>query len=98
MRNSMNTKEVLAVLVCLSFAANLGDWLLFRRGRFLFVPRAGWLRYVFGSWSILLGVLAALALASIISTVWLVVAGAVWMVCSQTGAILERHSEPRVTS
>ncbi len=94
----MNTTEVLAVLVCLSFAVNLGDWLLLRRGGFLFVPRTGWLRYVFGSWSILLGVLAALALASIISTVWLVAAGAVWMVCSQTGAILARHNARSVTS
>ena len=94
----MNTKEVLAVLVCLSFAFNLGDWLLLRQSRFIFAPRAGWLRNVFAGWSIFLGILAALALASIISTVWLIVTGALWMICSQTGAILARHNERRVAS
>jgi hypothetical protein len=88
----MNTRDVLALLVCLSFAVKVGDWLLVRRGDlFLFAPSSGWLRYLFATWSILLGVLAALALASVISTASFVVAGAAWMICSQTGAILVRH-------
>ena len=92
----MNAREVLALLVCLSFAVNVGDWLLIRRGSLAFVPRSGPWRFVFGAWTILLAVLTALCLLRVISIVWLFAAGAAWMLCSQTCAVVSRHTEGRM--
>jgi hypothetical protein len=94
----MKVQEVLAILVCLSLAANVADWLVTRRGSLLLAPRSGRLRYVFGAWSVLLALLAALALLRVISVVWLIIVGAAWMLCSQTRAIFLRHTGARIKS
>jgi hypothetical protein len=94
----MNAREVLVLLICLSFVVNVGDWLIVRRGRFLLAPRSGWLRYVYVTSSMFLTVLALLVCVSIISIDWLAVAGAAYAVCWQTGAMFARHAEWRVWS
>jgi hypothetical protein len=93
----MNLQDIIASLVLLSFLANVADHLFTRRGDFFCLPRSGRLRRFFAAWAILLGVLAALCFFHTIPVIFLVVAGAAWMICSQAYAIVSRHSQARMT-
>jgi len=87
----MNATDLFPVLVLLSFAVNLADWMWIRRGGFFIFPRSGPWRAVFAGWSVLLAALAILALFHVAPRLWFVGAGAAWMICSQVYAIVVRH-------
>lgn len=93
----MNLQDAAASLVLLSFAVNVVDVLLTRRGGFLSFPRSGWLRYFFTGWNVLLIAMAALSLVHVVPTICFVVFAAAWMICSQAYAISSRHRQATAT-